>query len=97
MDVENILAKASESLSVRRAFGGAYEKDGMLIIPVALVAGGGGGGRAQHVLGAVTQPPVRMARRGRAPQGKTQHRRTQGARTAAGASAGWCCRQAPTS
>jgi uncharacterized spore protein YtfJ len=44
MDVENILAKASEHLTVRRAFGSAYEKDGMLIIPVALVAGGGGGG-----------------------------------------------------
>jgi uncharacterized spore protein YtfJ len=44
MDVENLLAAASENLSVRRAFGTAYEKDGMLIIPVALVAGGGGGG-----------------------------------------------------
>ena len=44
MDVENILARASENLSVRRAFGTAYEKDGMLIIPVALVAGGAGGG-----------------------------------------------------
>ena len=44
MDVENLLAKAAENLSVRRAFGTPYEKDGMLIIPVALVAGGGGGG-----------------------------------------------------
>jgi uncharacterized spore protein YtfJ len=44
MDVQNLLAKASENLSVGRAFGAAYEKDGMLIIPVALVAGGGGGG-----------------------------------------------------
>jgi len=44
MDVEKLLATASENLSVRRAFGTAYEKDGMLIIPVALVAGGGGGG-----------------------------------------------------
>ena len=44
MDVESILARASENLSVRRAFGPAYEKDGMLIIPVALVTGGGGGG-----------------------------------------------------
>lgn len=44
MDVESLLAKASENLSVRRAFGAAYEKDGLLIIPVALVAGGGGGG-----------------------------------------------------
>lgn len=44
MDVQHLLAKASENLSVRRAFGAAYEKDGILIIPVALVAGGGGGG-----------------------------------------------------
>ncbi len=44
MDVGNLLMKASDNLSVRRAFGAAYEKDGMLIIPVAMVAGGGGGG-----------------------------------------------------
>ena len=44
MDAEKLLARVSENLSVRRAFGAAYEKDGMLIIPVALVAGGGGGG-----------------------------------------------------
>ena len=43
MDAENILAKVTENLSVRRAFGAAYEKNGVLIIPVALVAGGGGG------------------------------------------------------
>lgn len=48
MDVENFLVKASDNLSVRRAFGAAYEKDGMLIIPVAIVAGGGGGGTARH-------------------------------------------------
>jgi uncharacterized spore protein YtfJ len=47
MDVENLLAKASENFSVRRAFGAAYEKDGMLIIPVAMVAGGGGGGTSR--------------------------------------------------
>ena len=44
MDVENLLAKTSDSISVHRAFGTAYEKDGMLIIPVAMVAGGGGAG-----------------------------------------------------
>ena len=44
MEVQDLLAKVGENLSVRRAFGAAYEKDGMLIIPVALVAGGGGGG-----------------------------------------------------
>jgi len=44
MDVEKLLMKASDDLSVRRAFGTAYEKDDMLIIPVAIVGGGGGGG-----------------------------------------------------
>jgi len=44
MDVGNLLAKVSDNLSVRRAFGTAYEKDDMLIIPVAVVAGGGGAG-----------------------------------------------------
>jgi uncharacterized spore protein YtfJ len=47
MDAGNLLQKASENFTVRRAFGAAYEKDGTLIIPVALVAGGGGGGRSR--------------------------------------------------
>ena len=44
MDARNLLEKASDNLWVRRAFGAAYEKNGMLIIPVAIVAGGGGAG-----------------------------------------------------
>jgi uncharacterized spore protein YtfJ len=50
MDIGKLLAKASDDISVRRAFGAAYEKDGVLIIPVAIVAGGGGGGtsRSRH-------------------------------------------------
>ena len=51
MDAEIILARMGENLSVRRAFGAAYEKDGVLIIPVALVAGGGGGGTATRPAG----------------------------------------------
>ena len=47
MDVENLLMKAGENLSVRRAFGTAYQTDDLLIIPVAIVAGGGGGGAAR--------------------------------------------------
>jgi uncharacterized spore protein YtfJ len=47
MDAENLLARVSENFSVRRAFGAAYEKNGVLIIPVALVAGGGGGGTSR--------------------------------------------------
>jgi uncharacterized spore protein YtfJ len=56
MDVGDLLMKASDNLSVRRAFGAAYEKDGMLIIPVAMVAGGGGGGTARPRRG---NPPSR--------------------------------------
>ena len=59
MDAENLLAKASDGLSVRRAFGTAYEKDGMLIIPVALVAGGGGGGTARSQRGDPAAGPGR--------------------------------------
>ena len=47
MDVGDLLAKAGDNFSVRRAFGAAYVKDGLLIIPVAIVAGGGGGGTAR--------------------------------------------------
>jgi len=47
VDIGKFLAKTSEDLSVHRAFGTAYEKDGILIIPVAIVAGGGGGGTAR--------------------------------------------------
>ena len=56
MDLKDLLAKASEHLSVSRAFGTAYEKDGSLIIPVAFVAGGGGGGGTDD-------PPPRHAHR----------------------------------
>ena len=44
MDVQELLKRVGENLSVGRAFGVAYERDGTLIVPVALVAGGGGGG-----------------------------------------------------
>src|SRR5580658_3604978 len=57
MDVENLLAKAADNLSVRRAFGSAYEKDGMLNIPVAIVAGGGGGGSARTRRGNLAASP----------------------------------------
>jgi uncharacterized spore protein YtfJ len=59
MDVGDLLMKASDNLSVRRAFGAAYEKDGMLIIPVAMVAGGGGGGTARPRRGNPADRPGR--------------------------------------
>jgi uncharacterized spore protein YtfJ len=47
VDVQELLGKVAQHLSVSRAFGTAYEKDGSLVIPVALVAGGGGGGGSE--------------------------------------------------
>jgi uncharacterized spore protein YtfJ len=68
MDVENLLAKTSDSISVRRAFGTAYEKDGMLIIPVAIVAGGGGAGtsspRRRNSAARPDSPPAESAMAG---------------------------------
>jgi uncharacterized spore protein YtfJ len=51
------LAKVADNLSVRRAFGSAYEKDGTLIIPVAIVAGGGGGGTGRSRRGGQAAGP----------------------------------------
>ncbi len=44
MDVQDLLNRVAQNLSVTRAFGTAYEKDGAMLIPVALVTGGGGAG-----------------------------------------------------
>jgi uncharacterized spore protein YtfJ len=71
MDVGNLLTKVSDSLSVRRAFGTAYEKDDMLIIPVAVVAGGGGAGtghpRHRAAAGAGHRPEGEPAGQGATP------------------------------
>jgi len=44
MEVEDVIAQARESLTVKRVFGEPYEKNGMTVIPVARVQGGAGGG-----------------------------------------------------
>src|SRR6267143_2007616 len=51
MGTQELLSRVAENVSVRRAFGAAYDKDGLLVIPVALVLGGGGGGEG-------TAPPA---------------------------------------
>jgi len=38
------LEKARDAITVRRVFGDAIERDGVIVIPAAYVAGGGGGG-----------------------------------------------------
>jgi uncharacterized spore protein YtfJ len=95
VDLENLLAKAADNLSVRRAFGTAYEKDGMLIIPVAIVAGGGGGGTGGNRRGNPAAGPASPPEQAATAHDITPH--DSGRTEAGGASAGWCCPQAPTS
>ena len=42
-DVPALLGRIGDSISGHKSFGPSYEKDGILIIPVAYVFGGGGG------------------------------------------------------
>jgi uncharacterized spore protein YtfJ len=44
MNPEELLKGARDSISVRRVFGDPIEHDGVIVVPVAKVAGGGGGG-----------------------------------------------------
>lgn len=44
MQVEEILAQARDTMTVKRVFGDPIEKDGIMVIPVANVMGGAGGG-----------------------------------------------------
>lgn len=45
MNVDDLLSTARESLTVRRVFGDAVERDGVTVIPAASVVGGFGGGK----------------------------------------------------
>src|SRR5207237_2541202 len=44
MNVQEILEKAQDTITVTRVYGTPIEKDGLTIIPAASVSGGGGGG-----------------------------------------------------
>jgi uncharacterized spore protein YtfJ len=44
MELQEILAQARDTLTVKRVFGEPYEKDGVTIIPAARIQGGAGGG-----------------------------------------------------
>lgn len=44
MRAESLLGRIGDNLSVRRVFGEAVERDGVTVVPVAMVVGGGGGG-----------------------------------------------------
>jgi uncharacterized spore protein YtfJ len=47
MQVEELLAQARDTMTVKRVFGEPIERDGITVIPVAKVMGGGGGGSGE--------------------------------------------------
>jgi uncharacterized spore protein YtfJ len=51
MDVQDVIAQARDTLTVKRVFGEPYEKDGVTIIPAARVLGGAGGGSGEDPQG----------------------------------------------
>jgi len=44
MDVDEVLNHARDAMTVKRVFGDPYEKEGVVVIPVANVMGGAGAG-----------------------------------------------------
>jgi uncharacterized spore protein YtfJ len=44
MTLDELMSKAKDAITVKRVYGEPYEKDGVTVIPAAMVAGGGGGG-----------------------------------------------------
>ena len=44
MKVDELLSSARDTFTVRRVYGDPYEKDGLTVIPAAVVRGGAGGG-----------------------------------------------------
>jgi len=44
MDAHEVLNHARDAMTVKRVFGDAYEKEGVVVIPVANVMGGAGAG-----------------------------------------------------
>ena len=44
MAVQDVIAQARDSLTVKRVFGESYEKNGVTVIPAARIQGGAGGG-----------------------------------------------------
>lgn len=46
--IKDMMQAWQDTYTVRRVFGEAIEKDGVVVIPVAMVAGGGGGGVADE-------------------------------------------------
>lgn len=48
MDIQELLAHARDTMTVKQVFGEPCEKEGVTVIPVAAVGGGGGGGSGEQ-------------------------------------------------
>jgi uncharacterized spore protein YtfJ len=46
MGIAEVLESTRDAITVKRVYGEPYEKDGLIILPAATVAGGGGGGES---------------------------------------------------
>jgi uncharacterized spore protein YtfJ len=44
MDFSEAISNARDAITVKRVYGEAYERNGVMVIPAAAVSGGGGGG-----------------------------------------------------
>jgi uncharacterized spore protein YtfJ len=44
MNIQEVLARGQDAVTVARVFGPPIEKDGVVLVPAAFVTGGGGGG-----------------------------------------------------
>jgi uncharacterized spore protein YtfJ len=51
MEVQDVIAQARDTLTVKRVFGEPYEKDGVTVIPAARVQGGAGAGGGEDSQG----------------------------------------------
>ena len=46
--IEELMARASDNLTVKRVYGEPYEKNGVTLIPAAAIRGGAGGGEGER-------------------------------------------------
>ncbi|MBN8228001.1 hypothetical protein JYK02_10825 [Corallococcus macrosporus] len=63
MDVNDVIDRTRDSITVKRVYGEAIQQGGVTVIPAALVAGGGGGG------GGEGPAPQQAGGEGEAPMG----------------------------
>jgi uncharacterized spore protein YtfJ len=47
MNPTDVIAQAKDTLTVKRVFGDPYERNGVTIVPVAIIRGGAGGGQGE--------------------------------------------------